>query len=368
MRYILSFIALALMLSANGLDNIGKKGSTLPYEVLKVVNKVEIRQGGYGSSIFKDLNNKNRFYGLTDKGVNGYDIKPTIAHFQIQSDGKISLISKLQLKTKINPEGLVVLNDGSFWVSDEFGPDIIHFDKNANEIERIDFLPRELKKRRKNHGFEGLAITPDGKTLVALMQSSLQNPNKKVNKSKLTRIISLNLEKRSISQYIYKQEKNKNSNSEIRAISNTTFLVIERDSKNPLKSKKSHKRVYKISLENATDIEKISLNTHLKQDKNIGLLIDGKTLEQTVLKKGWKYLKKHNIYPVKKSLVVDLIKELNYSHDKPEGLWIVDKNSIAILNDDDFGVRVKNKKLKQKYLNKKNIDMGTLYIIRDLSF
>lgn len=365
MKCFLSLILLILTINASEIFMIGKKGAILPFRVFKKVNGVEIRNGGYGSSIYGDINHKNRFYGLTDKGVVYF--VPEIGHFEIGKNGKITLLNVVKLKGKINPEGLVVLEDGTFWISDEFGPDIVHFDKNGNGIEKIGFLPKEFKNRRQNHGFEGLAITPDKQTLVALMQSSLQNPNKKTKRSKLTRILTINLKTKKVAQYIYKQERKRNSNSEIRAINEDEFLIIERDSKNPLKSK-SFKRVYKISLKSGTNIENLPKNAHLKQDKNLGLLIDGKTLEQIVSKKGWKYLRKRGVYPVKKTLVVDLIKELNYPYDKPEGLWIVDKNTIAILNDDDFGVKIKNGKLKQKYLKKPTIDTGTLHVIKGVKF
>ena len=36
-----------------------------------------------------------------------------------------------------DPEGLVALRDGTFWVSDEYGPYITHFDKTGKEIERL---------------------------------------------------------------------------------------------------------------------------------------------------------------------------------------------------------------------------------------
>src|SRR5262249_6484521 len=72
-------------------------------------------------------------------------------------------------------EGLVALPDGSFWVSDEYGPFITHFDHTGKQLERLSpydgSLPAELIKRRVNRGMEGLTITPDGTTLVGIMQS-----------------------------------------------------------------------------------------------------------------------------------------------------------------------------------------------------
>jgi hypothetical protein len=91
------------------------------------------------------------------------------------------------LVRRYDSEGLVALADGSFWVSDEYGPFITHFDRNGTEIERLSPwgadaghnvdtahpLPAELTLRTKNKGMEGLTVTPDGRTLVGIMQSAL---------------------------------------------------------------------------------------------------------------------------------------------------------------------------------------------------
>ena len=73
-------------------------------------------------------------------------------------------------------EGLVALPDGTFWVSDEYGPFITHFDRRGRAIDRLSpldgSLPAELALRTPNRGMEGLSITPDGRTLVGIMQSS----------------------------------------------------------------------------------------------------------------------------------------------------------------------------------------------------
>src|SRR5262249_38624615 len=80
--------------------------------------------------------------------------------------------------TGYDPEGLVALPDGTFWVSDEYGPFITHFDHNGVQIGRLSpfdgSLPPELAMRVVNRGMEGLTITPDGSTLVGIMQSALQ--------------------------------------------------------------------------------------------------------------------------------------------------------------------------------------------------
>ncbi|KAI9751661.1 MAG: hypothetical protein M4579_005966 [Chaenotheca gracillima] len=101
----------------------------------------------------------------------------------------------------IDCEGLVLNRDGSFWVSDEYGPFVYKFDKRGKMIEAIRpndaILPRRNGSvsfsadsppvfnldevidpenpdtgRANNQGFEGLTISDDGRTLYVLLQSA----------------------------------------------------------------------------------------------------------------------------------------------------------------------------------------------------
>ncbi|MDA7745839.1 esterase-like activity of phytase family protein [Psychromonas sp.] len=279
----------------------------------------------------------------------------------------------------LDGEGLAALDDGTFWVSDEYGPHLVHFDKNGIEIGRINpfvndgrnqlNLPAEFANRRANRGMEGLAITPDQTTLVGTMQSTMLNPNKTVKDLNLVRIVSVNLKTKEVQQFLYKQEKNQNANSGIAALSDNQFLVIERDGSFLRDKKDAMKHIYRIDLDSGTDLESIENNGVLTQDPKLGLLINGQTLEQAVLDHGWDVLKKNNINVVNKSLVVDLVKELKYPHDKLEGMWIINSNTLAVINDDDFSMWSKAGKLEQKYLdnNKIVIDNSTLYVIDDVA-
>ncbi|UXI03667.1 esterase-like activity of phytase family protein [Photobacterium sp. TY1-4] len=404
---------------------------------------LEIRNGGFGSDMTAHPTNKNRFYALTDRGPNATyngaqgkgkmfptpDYTPRIGLFEVRADGSIWQVKSILLKrpngtpitglpntsdlggtgetpydkdghpitqqagkpfdAKANPlkldnygldgEGLVALKDGTFWVSDEYGPHIVHFDQNGVEIERINAfaydqrttlnLPAEFANRRANRGMEGLAITPDEKTLVGIMQSTLFNPNQTVKNLNLVRIVTIDLDNGKVRQYLYPQEKNQNSNSGIAALSNHEFVVIERDGAFYRDKPQAMKHIYRIDLAHATDLESIANGNGLVQDDKLGVMIRGKTLEQAVLAEGWEVLAKHQIKPVEKTLVVDLVKTLQYPHDKLEGLWLIGPTKLGVLNDDDFATWATKGKLEQKYLDKAqtHIDGNTLYVVDGLN-
>ncbi|MBB1507430.1 esterase-like activity of phytase family protein [Pseudoalteromonas sp. SG41-1] len=296
----------------------------------------------------------------------------------------------------LDAEGLAALKDGTFWVSDEYGPHMVHYDANGKEIGRINAftadirtdaintdyglkinLPAEFANRWANRGMEGLAITPDQKTLVGIMQSSLDNPSK--NRTDLTRIVTVDLETGNISQYLYRQVKGSNSNSAIKALSNTSFLVLERDGAFYNKGDETaQKHVYKIDISGATDLEAVAAMGDIEQNSNLGLIIAGKTIEQVIndavdYDAGWAELAAKNILPVTKSTspVVDMVNEVSYPHDKMEGLWLIDNTRLGVINDDDFATWSEatiGGPLGQKYLDTNNtvVDGNTLYIVDGL--
>ncbi|MDY0137184.1 MAG: esterase-like activity of phytase family protein [Thiomicrospira sp.] len=290
----------------------------------------------------------------------------------------------------LDSEGLVALKDGTFWVSDEYGPHIVHYDANGIEIGRINAfttdarvtdttginLPAEFANRWANRGMEGLAITPDEKTLVGIMQSTLYNPTKAETVNfDLTRIVTINLETKEIGQYLYQQDKAKNANSEIVALSATEFLVIDRDTAflygGPKGSASATpdaiKHINRIDLSTATNLETVAAAGRITQDAATGLLVDGKTLEAVPADSGdanvWATLAKLGIQPVEKTLVVDMVAEKSYPHDKMEGLWVINENTLGVINDDDFATWVTAGALEQKMLDSSTIDHNHLFII-----
>jgi hypothetical protein len=350
---------------------------------------VKVYNGGFGSAVAADPNDPAVFYMLTDRGPNVAgtiansiilgkpDFTPAIGKFRLK-DGKLYLEETIELKNAtggklnglpnpvgqgstgevpydlngtmlqpsadgIDSEGMVLAADGSFWISDEYGPHIAHFDATGKTIERINpfgsgtggrKIPLVFAKRRANRGMEGLTVTPDGKTLVGLMQSPMYNPSKAaIGNSVVLRILTFDIATGATKQYAYLMENPTLTGcSEITAVNATTFLTIERDGlyggapTNPA----TFKKIFKIDISKATDISDAA-------NSATGKLYGGKTVEELVDAAG---LQGAGIVPVTKTLALDLLKDLPtvYPHDKAEGITLLKGNILVISNDDDFGV------------------------------
>jgi hypothetical protein len=352
-------------------------------------NGTVLYNGGFGSALAPDPNDPTVFYLLTDRGPNAAgvaansivfgkaDFTPQIGKFRMK-DGQLTLEQTILLKNAagqlltglpnpagqgstgetaldlngsalgtspdgIDSEGLVLAADGTFWISDEYGPHLAHFDATGKQLERINpfgtgqggrTLPLVLARRRPNRGMEGLCLTPDGKTLVGLMQSPLYNPSSAaVSGSVVLRVVAFDLASGATRQYAYLMENASLTGcSEIAAITNTTFLALERDGLygGNVAAPATLKRVYKFDLAGATDISDAT-------NAASGKLYGGLTVEQLKTSAG---LTAAGVAPVTKTLVIDLLKDISpvYPHDKAEGLALIGNDRLAISNDDDFGV------------------------------
>lgn len=400
-KIVTALIICSVCLSVNAKENksaVSEKGAKIPFSILKTTDDgIEVRKGGFGSDACAYPGDNSKFYLITDRGPNiDYigsngkgklfpvpEFNPEIGLFQIQKDGSVKLLKTIGLKSPdgkkitglpnpqgkgatgeiaydlndnllgldeygLDSEGLVAMKDGSFWISDEYGPHIVHFSAKGKELERISpygmttngrKIPAVLENRRANRGMEGLAKTPDEKYLVGIMQSTLYNPSKKeIVNNRLIRIVKFELATGKTWQYLYQQNKETDSCCGITALSNDEFIVIERDGKFA-GEEEAHKYLFKINLKDATDV-----NGDMTA-KN-GMLIDRKTLEQCtqaeVLDAGITF--------VKKELITDLVTEIGYGPDKLEGLWLLDDNTICVVNDNDFALIEKDNKLCQKIL------------------
>lgn len=104
---------------------------------------------------------------------------------------------------------------------------------------------------------EGLAITPDGKTLVGVMQAALEQDNAVAVAKKLLHLVTIDVATGATKQYGYMLTDGSGV-SEILAINDHEFLLDERDGAGlGDNSAAKVKKIYKIDLAGAADISKL---------------------------------------------------------------------------------------------------------------
>ncbi|KAK2607448.1 hypothetical protein N8I77_006118 [Diaporthe amygdali] len=179
----------------------------------------------------------------------------------------------------VDSEGLVINDDGSFWVGDEYGPYVWLFDSNGTIISAIrppeaiipkrngsdsfsadsprayvddgsgdDVSPADNPTgRNNNHGFEGLSASADGKTLYLLLQAATNQEGGLTSQTeRYTRFLTYDVSDRLAPVYLsehvvplplyndYTAKASKNpkvaAQSELHALPNGQFLVLARDS------------------------------------------------------------------------------------------------------------------------------------------
>ena len=185
---------------------------------------------------------------------------------------------------RLDPEGIRVGSDGTFYVSDEYGPYLFQFDWQGNLLHRIGVpskffisnpsgdptaeLTGNTSGRQANRGMEGLAISPDGRFLFGIMQNALLQdkglaPNSTDRLGLNNRILKVDLLTGETSEYVYVLEAiNRGQGvSEILAVNDHEFLVVERDNRSNLQTPPqapTRKKIYKIDLTGATDVSGIA--------------------------------------------------------------------------------------------------------------
>ena len=173
---------------------------------------------------------------------------------------------------RLDPEGIRLSNDGlSVYISDEYGPYIYQFNRAKGTRMRTFTLPPKYyvsnlspvgdteisgntSGRTANKGLEGLALTPDGKTLVAMVQAPLiQDANGGA--TNLLRFVTIDVATGNVThEYAYNLSKGSGV-SEILALNNDEILVDERDGKGLGDGSSAKvKQVFKVTFTGATDV------------------------------------------------------------------------------------------------------------------
>lgn len=261
----------------------------------------------------------------------------------------------------LDTEALVVLKNGSFWVAEEYGPSIVHVAKDGRILQRIvpatleqdlasatypvaGLLPEILKNRKLNRGAESIAVSPDQKFLYFALQSPLANPDGDAYKtSRNVRIVKLALNKKGevenvVGEYAYVMDTaqtyadlvngrgdvsaaktNKQSEvkvSEMLALAEDDLIVLERISKTT--------KLYRINLKTADNIlgsalDDLATSPSLEQVRDTALVA---------------------AKPVAKKLVFNSLTDVEDGvlPDKVEGIALLDKEHVLLINDNDFGI------------------------------
>jgi hypothetical protein len=229
-------------------------------------------------------------------------------------------------------------NNNQFYVCEEYGSSVWAVSDTSLKLQQryspfgnaafqtgIDTI---IKRRIANRGFEGVAFTPNGK-MYSILQSPLSNPNSSASyNSRLHRILELDPNTGTTRMLAYEHDEPIGGSTGIRnrdwkigdlvAINNNEFLVLEHAERGGY----NKKSVYKIDISAATPI--------------VSELYGTKTFEQLENKDS---AAAYGVIAVQKTLYLDLLAAgWNQIHDKPEGLSIVNDTTIAVVNDNDYGI------------------------------
>jgi Esterase-like activity of phytase len=265
--YISRFQTMTLTLTPNA------SGSALPYSLTPVLT---------GTTLLSSTAALN--YGTTTGLPSSVPTNNTANqnYFTGRSDGFSSGLSTNPNNARLDPEAIRVSNDGkTVFVADEYGPYVRQFDRSTGSLVRTYNLPNSFAVpnqaatvateisgntigRVTNKGMEGLAITPDGKKLIGFMQSPLIQDGG--DGGQYNRIVTIDIATGAVQQFAYNNKigsKTYNS-SEILAVNDKKFLVLERDGKGLGDGSAAViKQLQLVDLTNAQDVSNVSGATAL---------------------------------------------------------------------------------------------------------
>jgi hypothetical protein len=245
----------------------------------------------------------------------------------------------------VDAEAIVSLSDGSFWIAEEMAPSVLRVAADGRIVQRFvpadagkDYkkadtevsatLPAILSKRQPNRGIESLALSPDEAFLYFMLQNPLANPDSKTYaKAKNIRLFKMDAATgKLLGEYVYQlddpqsfaldpsDQQNSPRVSEMTAIGMDRLLVLERTDKTT--------KLHEITLAGATDI--------------LGTKWDLEKTKPSLERK--KDPSRSGITPVMKVLRFDTARDFKDAPVKIEGVAILGDGSLALINDNDFGI------------------------------
>ncbi|WP_217549864.1 esterase-like activity of phytase family protein [Streptomyces sp. GbtcB6] len=240
----------------------------------------------------------------------------------------------------LDTEGIVRAADGTFWLVDEYGPSLVHVSARGKVLTRyvpkglnltgtdypvVEALPSVFLHRKINRGFEGLALLPDGDLVLAL-QSPLSLPDGDAgDASRTTRLLRFSPRKKAVTaEYAYRfdpvnvVDPSEDDTSELKissivAVGGDRLLVEERTDKAA--------RLEEVKLDHRSDI--------------LGGAYDDDTTSPSLEQLDDPAAA--GVPVLGKRLVVDLNTVTGVPL-KIEGIARVDHDTLALINDNDFGM------------------------------
>ncbi|MEV8313867.1 esterase-like activity of phytase family protein [Streptomyces sp. NPDC059900] len=350
-----------------------------------VQNDRGVDLGGIGSDIYP-AGRKGEFWTVTDRGPNGQikvdgkkrrtfpvpGFDPAIVKIRVAGD-TVKVIDALPLTTSsgkpvtglpnqegrdeapytydaktaltydpngLDTEGIVRAQDGSFWLADEYGPSLVHVSARGKVLKRyvprglkltgadypvVEALPGVLLHRKGNRGFEGLAQLPGG-DLVMAVQSPLSLPDEDAGEaSRTARLLRFSPKKQAVTaEYAYRfdavdvVDPGEDDTSELKI---SSVVAVGRD---------------RLLVEERTD--KAARLQTVKLDRRSDIL--GEQWDDAATSPSLEQLDDpaaSGVPVLKKRLLVDL-GGIDGVPDKIEGVARVNGHTLALINDNDFGM------------------------------
>ncbi len=268
----------------------------------------------------------------------------------------------------IDPEALVRLNNGNFWVAEENGPSLLLISSSGEILERQvpaglgndlvndsngaasypvseSIIPGIFAKRKVDRGIEALALSPDNKHLYFFMQGPLDNPEGGVAESRIVRVVKVELNDDGtanaiVGEYLYRLDPpahfaikstakgDLDSSGNFVAQSEVTIneaIAIDDDYLVVVEQAKTVSKFYRLNLANATNVLGTAWDSSFTSP----------SLEQQSLVANTQFITKQLGFD---SLTMPLPAGIDPLAENIEGFALLDANFGVVLNDNNYGL------------------------------
>jgi hypothetical protein len=238
---------------------------------------------------------------------------------------------------------------GLLWITDEYGPFLISIDPESGVIQQRfapgKGLPPVLALRRANRGMEGMTLDPASDTIHAFLQSPLSDgrahytgsgDKEKIERfARFTRWVEFDPATGSTLRMMaypldgtdYAEGRTGNAKlGDLVALGGGKFIVIEQGEG---ADGAIFNKLMLVQIDGATNIGAVPFNPHtsdLEKSSMSGRSEHGASWQDVI--------------PLSKTLLLDL-NALGWHAEKAEGLALVDSHTLAMTNDNDFGMKTR---------------------------